>query len=333
MLQMSWKCMIVLLLAAGFVAIAPFAGSLDPVRTMTEAVSAGQANAAETSTSSPALVPSRSPADAEPSNQVPAAAAPAHNSGTGTGTGTSSGTGTGARASRGTDPGRGKTAFVLGLAWQPAFCATRRTRPECISQSADRADARQFSLLGLWRPRETFCNVAEVLREDDRKRDWMKLPAVPLKPDLAARLAVAMPGTASGLDRHQWLRGGSCQALDPDAYFSLQMRLLDAVNASDVGTLFRERIGREVTATEVKAAFDHAFFEGAGSRIKMQCRQVGDRMLVTGLTVGLGAEISATSDLGGLVRAASPTTFRCEKGFVSAANAGRNTSERGAMTP
>ncbi|PYE26873.1 ribonuclease I [Rhizobium sp. PP-CC-3A-592] len=223
----------------------------------------------------------------------------------------------------------GKTGFVFGLSWLPAFCESRAKRPECVGQSAERADAKQLTLAGLWPVRNSFCKVSETLQAEDRKRDWLALPAVPLSADVATKLAAAMPGTASGLDRHTWLRSGTCQVLDPDAYFSLQIRLLDAVNASAVGALFRSRIGSDITEAEVKAAFDQSFAVGAGDRIRLQCRQVGDRMLVTGLTIGLSATMEETSDLGGLIHAAAPTRSRCSGGMVDAV--GRVRSERQAV--
>ncbi len=220
----------------------------------------------------------------------------------------------------------GRTGFVLGLSWLPAFCETKGTRPECVGQDAGRADARQLTLAGLWPVRNSFCKVSETLQDEDRKRDWLALPPVPLSAEVATRLAASMPGTASGLDRHTWLRSGSCQVLDPDAYFSLQIRLLEAVNTSAVGALFRSRIGSDVTLAEVKTAFDASFAAGAGDRVRLQCRQVGDRVLVTGLTIGLSAAMEATSDLATLIHAAAPTTSRCDGGVVDAA--GRVRAER-----
>ncbi|PYE37428.1 ribonuclease I [Rhizobium sp. PP-F2F-G38] len=223
----------------------------------------------------------------------------------------------------------GKTGFVLGLSWLPAFCETRAKRPECVGQSTERADATQLTLAGLWPVRNSFCKVSEALQAEDRKRDWLALPAVPLSADVATKLAASMPGTALGFDRHTWLRSGTCQVLDPDAYFSLQIRLLEAVNTSAVGALFRSRIGNDITEAEVKAAFDQSFAAGAGDRIRLQCRQVGDRMLVTGLTIGLSATMEETSDLGALIHAAAPTRSRCSGGVVDAA--GRVRPERQAV--
>lgn len=215
--------------------------------------------------------------------------------------------------------GAGRTGFVLGLSWLPAFCETRPGRTECKGQTGDRADAKQLTLAGLWPVRNTFCKVSETLQAQDRKRDWRALPPVPLTEAVAVRLADAMPGTASGFDRHTWLRSGSCQVLSADAYFSLQIRLLEAVNGSAVGSLFRSRVGGDVTEADVRGAFDQGFGPGAGDRIRIQCRQVGDRKLVTGLTIGLSPGLEETSDLATLIHAAAPVRSRCDGGVVDAA--------------
>lgn len=225
-------------------------------------------------------------------------------------------------------PAAGRTGSVLGLSWLPAFCETKAKRPECLGQTSERADARALTLVGLWPVRNSFCKVSEALQAQDRKRDWLALPAVPLPTELAAKLAVAMPGVASGLDRHMWLRSGSCQTLEPDAYFSLQVRLLDAVSRSAVGALFRSKIGLDISEAEVRAAFDTDFAAGAGERVRLQCRKVGDRTLVTGLTIGLSATMDEASDLATSMLGAAPIRSRCSAGLVDAAGSSRQLRSR-----
>lgn len=208
-------------------------------------------------------------------------------------------------------PVSAKPAFVLGLGWQPAYCEKKAKRPECSGSAV----APQFSLQGLWVPGQRFCHVEETARARDKARDWLGLPAVALPADLDARLKAAMPGTVSGLDRHVWLMNGSCQTRTAEAYFALQLRLLDEVNGSAVGRLFKARLGQGVDRAAVVAAFTESFGEDSALRVKMRCRKIGDRMLVTGLTLGLGA----TPDQAGLKEAmagAPVTRFGCESGIV-----------------
>lgn len=216
-------------------------------------------------------------------------------------------------------PEAGRTGQVLGLSWLPAFCEIKARRPECVGQTSGRTDATELTLAGLWPVRNSFCKVSDALQVQDRRHDWLALPAVPLSADVGARLASAMPGVASGLDRHLWLRSGSCQLLEPEAYFSLQIRLLEAVNRSAVGALFRSRIGQEIRESEVRAAFDTDFAVGAGERVRLQCRKIGDRTLVTGLTVGLSPTMTDASDFAAAILGAAPIASRCSVGLVDAA--------------
>lgn len=249
----------------------------------------------------------------------------------------------------------GKTTVIFGVSWQPGFCETRVTRPECVSQTSERADARQFSLHGLWPVRKSYCGVTAEVRALDRKGDWLKLAQPVMETQTFQRLQVAMPGWQSGLDRHQWLRSGTCQAETADAYFRRQLSLLDQLNGSSVQRLFAGSIGKEVTQAAVKQAFDEAFGPSAGDRVQMRCQKDGDRTIVTGLTIGLSSDGMVTPrsaaspavsvipasalapgpngerakatvaqgvgapDLSVLIHAAGATDFKCARGVVDAA--------------
>lgn len=144
------------------------------------------------------------------------------------------------------ETGGGRTEYVLAVSWQPGFCETRPDRKECIGQTAERFDATNFSLHGLWPLKKSYCGVEADLKARDRKGDWLELPEVDMGDETAKRLLVAMPGVKSGLDRHQWLRNGTCQTANAEDYFALQLRLLDELNRSAVRALFA-RSARNLT--------------------------------------------------------------------------------------
>ncbi len=214
---------------------------------------------------------------------------------------------------------KGKTEYILAISWQPGFCETRPTRKECAGQTAERHDATHFSLHGLWPVKKSYCGVAADIKARDQKGDWLDLPQPAMAEKTAAQLVVAMPGTQSGLDRHQWLRSGTCHGGTAQDYFAVQLRLLDEINGSAVRTLFAGRLGLDVTESEVKQAFDDSFGKGAGDRVRMRCQKAGARSVVTGLTIGLSGDISADAGLSSLILAAGDTDFKCAKGTVDAA--------------
>ncbi|CAN7437001.1 ribonuclease [Pararhizobium sp. LjRoot238] len=214
---------------------------------------------------------------------------------------------------------KGKTEYILAVSWQPGFCEMRPKRKECAGQTAERYDATHFSLHGLWPMKKSYCGVAADIRARDKKGDWLELPQLAMAEETAAKLSIAMPGTQSGLDRHQWLRSGTCQSGTAQDYFAVQLRLLDELNGSAVRSLFADRLGQEVTEDEIKQAFDTSFGKGAGDRVRMRGQKAGARGVITGLTIGLSGNVSASAGLSPLILAAGNTDFKCDRGIVDAA--------------
>lgn len=219
---------------------------------------------------------------------------------------------------------RGRTRFILAASWEPAFCATNQKKAECRNQSSNNHDATNFSLHGLWPMRQEYCDVSDDLKQADRSSDWKDLPAVQLSQDVKAKLDKVMPGTQSGLERHEWIKHGTCTKLSADQFFSIAAGLIAELNASAVRDLFAENIGKELDAETIKAAFDQSFGEGANARIKMSCRRVGNTRMISELTIGLSEDAidpqqGGDPRLGKLIQGAGSTSFGCDRGVVDAA--------------
>lgn len=208
---------------------------------------------------------------------------------------------------------------VLSVGWQAGYCAVRPKSSGCAGFSADMPAAGRFSLVNRFEVRKSYCGIEAALREKASKGKWADLPDITLAAATKVRLDAAMPAVRAGLDRRQWLKSGSCLAASAEAYYARSLDLLDEINASPVRALFTERKGAAVTLAEVRAAFDAAFGKGAGERVRLACRKAGDRVVVTGITIGL-----ATGDgaLAALIAGASPTKSRCTGGVTGAGAAG-----------
>lgn len=167
--------------------------------------------------------------------------------------------------------------------------------------------------------RKTYCGVETGLREQDKKNDWLSMPELSLAEDVRLELAKAMPGVASGYDRHQWVKYGTCSGMVADEYYARALKMLAVLNGSDVQKLFENNIGGTIREEEVKAAFDTAFGAGAGNRVKMRCSKDGDRRVITGLTIGLGDAEGGEDDLSSMIAAAKETKFGCQEGVVDEA--------------
>lgn len=232
----------------------------------------------------------------------------------------------GARGGEAAPPKAGRAAkgpsFVLAISWQPAFCEGSPGKRECRTQTASRFDATHFTLHGLW-PQpgaNVYCGVSAADRAASADSRWRDLPRVSLTPATKAALEKVMPGTQSFLERHEWTKHGTCYPVrEAETYYRDSLRLLGAVNASPVRALMESRIGREVSAREIRARFDEAFGKGAGERVRIACRDAGGRRLIAELTLGLKGDIPGGTPLGDLLLSSPPTDPGCPGGEVDPA--------------
>ena len=214
--------------------------------------------------------------------------------------------------------GQERTQFVLAISWQPAFCENRPNRPECESQTETRFDAENFALHGLWpQPRSRdYCGVDASTVAADENGDWADLPEPELSAELREELDRVMPGTQSALDRHEWIKHGTCYEGDAERYFGDSLDVLEAINASAVRELFSASIGEELTQEAVRAAFDEAFGAGAGDRVRLACVEDDGRRLINELTIGLTGDIDGPQSFADRIMEARPTDGGCSGGIV-----------------
>ena len=221
-------------------------------------------------------------------------------------------------------PGVEADAHLLALSWQPAFCEYRPEKAECRALNAGDLPVTEtrLSLHGLWPQPEgnLYCGVPAGLVALDEASRWADLPEVPLDEETREALQVAMPGTASFLERHEWIKHGTCHrgAGEADEYYDDSLRLVDAVNAA-VAELFAAGVGGEVGVDEVRQAFDAAFGPGAGARVQMRCAGDGGRNLVQELRIATAGVVGPDGDVGALLLAGEPVSPGCPVGVIDPA--------------
>jgi ribonuclease T2 len=206
--------------------------------------------------------------------------------------------------------------YVLAVSWQPAFCQTHQDKIECGTQTEERYDATHFALHGLWpQPRgNNYCGVSGENIRLDKDRDWGQLPPLGLSDDTMERLAVAMPGVASNLQRHEWIKHGTCYGKPAEDYINHSLALLQQLNDSPVRDLFADNIGGHVSAAVIRQELEQAFGTDAGNKISIDCKNG----MITELKFHLRGEIQHDTSLGDLMRDASDTLLRCAGGQVDA---------------
>lgn len=209
-----------------------------------------------------------------------------------------------------------RATYVLALGWEPQFCQTHRRKAECVEELPQ--DTTQLSLHGLWpQPIGRFyCGVSDrSLIQADKESDWDRLPEPQISAGTRARLARVMPGVQSELERHEWIKHGTCTGLSPDAYFNRAAQLAEQVNASPVRALVVGSVGRTLSVDQLRDAFDHAFGTGAGSRVMLSCNR-GPRPEVQEIVVSLAGNVTGDANLADLIQAASPSPAGCPGGAV-----------------
>lgn len=208
--------------------------------------------------------------------------------------------------------------LILAASWEPAFCEGASGKPECTQQGKNRFDASHFSLHGLW-PTGEYCDVSNKLEQLDRDSRWQQLPPVELSADTRKLLDKVMPGTRSQLERHEWIKHGTCFGTDAEPYYATALQLLDTLNTSKVRDLFADNIGKRLTRQQIQTAFDDSFGTGAGQRVRIACDDDGNRQIISEITIGMWGTPGNAPNLGKLIRAARPTDGGCSGGIVDPA--------------
>jgi ribonuclease T2 len=217
-------------------------------------------------------------------------------------------------------PKGGEPFYVLALSWEPAFCEAMKGKAECKNETAASYEASHFSLHGLWpQPRRNvFCGVDRATAALDDTHQWESLPAPQLSAETKATLDKVMPGTQSVLERHEWIKHGTCYpGGNADQYFKDEIRLINDVNGSAVQAFMAANIGTTIQTSDLRAKFDEAYGKGAGERVRVSCSKDG---MFSELTIGLKGDISAGTSLADLIAASETTDAGCPAGTVDAVN-------------
>lgn len=221
--------------------------------------------------------------------------------------------------------GEESTDNLLTLSWQPAFCETRPGKKECrdLNDGLLPHTTGQLSIHGLWpQPKgNDYCGVPNSVKNLDNPNNWHRLPAPDIDTDTADALSAAMPGFASFLHHHEWIKHGTCffGERGADEYYDDTLHLTGLINDSAVGELFFNSIGEEITGADIRAAFDAAFGDGTGDRVAIKCVQDGNRNLINEIWISLKGTISPDADLGELMQAADTTGMGCSRGIIDPA--------------
>jgi ribonuclease T2 len=214
-------------------------------------------------------------------------------------------------------PGR---KYLLAISWEPAFCETKPDKSECRSETPDRFDADHFVLHGLWPQPESnaYCGVPARDRSADERHDWDALPEPDVSSATRDQLEVAMPGTASYLQRHEWIKHGTCFGTNAEAYFRTALDLLDQVNRSKLREFVAGHIGDTVAVYQLKAEFERSFGPGAGAALSVRCSEDGSsrRQLIGEVWISLKGPLVGATPLQNALDGSVPARSTCDRAVV-----------------
>ena len=163
--------------------------------------------------------------------------------------------------------------YLLALSLAPAFCedavGNRRIPRQC--RTLELADFKQspLTLHGLW-PNNRSGRHPFNCGTERRNGGMCSLSEVSLPPALTVRLDAAMPGRADCLDRHEWVKHGSCSGLSVADYFEQSVQLTERANRA-LGVALADHAGREVALDALRATLrqrDPALLES----VSFDCR-------------------------------------------------------------
>ncbi|WP_443748081.1 ribonuclease T2 family protein [Asticcacaulis solisilvae] len=202
--------------------------------------------------------------------------------------------------------GLGKATHLLALSWEPAFCETHSGKTECRGETRQSPEARQLSLHGLWpQPDGNFyCHADPQQVTLDKGSHFDQLAAPDITPATHDRLAAVMPGTQSALERHEWIKHGTCFGTSADVYFNRAADLTEQVNASAVGQLIAAHAGQTVQISDLVSAFSQAFGADARNAIVIKCAS-GE---LSEIDVYLAGDVTGSAPVANLLARAEGTT-------------------------
>ena len=146
----------------------------------------------------------------------------------------------------------------------------------------------------------------------DKHKQWNRLLDLDLSDEVQKNLQKVMPGFASNLHKHEWIKHGTCYGTDANRYYEDAIRLVRQVNDSKVGNFFKQNIGKRVTLQQIRSIFNRSFGVGTGKRVALKCK----KGLITELWLHLGA---GSNDIATLLKQGTQTRSRCQGGMIDKA--------------
>ena len=210
---------------------------------------------------------------------------------------------------------RSNKDFLLAMSWQPGFCLTHNSKKECRKADSSSYSASKISLHGLWpQPRNNaYCGVSEKDKTVDRRGRWDLLEPLKLSSETKKALKQAMPGFVSDLQRHEWIKHGTCYSDTPETYYKDSITVTQAINNTKLDELFTANKGKTVSQKDIQKALAETLGKKAAASAALRC---GKKNQITEIWIGLRGDV-ANDKLQELMESGKQPKSNCKSGKVS----------------
>lgn len=205
--------------------------------------------------------------------------------------------------------------YLLALSWQPGFCLTHGGKKECRAGNSTSYSASHLSLHGLWpQPRNnTYCGVNEVDKSIDRRSRWDLLKPLTLSAATKKELSQVMPGSASLLQRHEWIKHGTCYSATAEEYYVDSIHLTKQINLTSLDEFIAQHKGKSITLKAIQKNVAASLGKAAASRVALRC---GRKNQITELWIGLKGDVKKTP-IASLMANGDVLKSNCQSGLVA----------------
>ena len=200
--------------------------------------------------------------------------------------------------------------FLLAMSWQPGFCASHDRKKECRSAKKGDFSSKHLSLHGLWpQPKDNaYCGVSDADKTIDRRGRWDLLQPLKLSSKTKNDLKKYMPGFTSNLQRHEWIKHGTCYSADAETYYADSIRLAKEVDKGSIDELIVSLKGSKITLKKVRQAMVDSFGKGTANSVGLRCDRKNQ---LTELWIGLYGD-PATSSIEEMLKAGKKQYTNCQ---------------------
>lgn len=208
-----------------------------------------------------------------------------------------------------------KKDYLLALSWQPGFCLTHSGKKECKTGNSRSYSASHLSLHGLWpQPRDNaYCGVSDADKTVDRRGRWDLLKPLTLSATTKKELGKAMPGFVSLLQRHEWIKHGTCYSSTAEQYYVDSIHLTKQINLTSLDELMTKHKGKSITLKAIQNSIATSLGKEAAERVALRC---GRKNQITELWIGLQGDVKNTP-IGELMAKGDTPRSNCQSGLVA----------------